>query len=221
MNSYLIVKNKKIGFIVEKVEIKQVSGAEDLSNDLVKISALLQKQLEGKYPVEQYEITLTSAAESAEKPLFTMIASSRSLLTGNISGVIIGIFLLLLLLLFRSLFTLAFFIIGIIILIIYMTVDYSIWKKKGIRKIEIDDSGLNLYRGANNIIERIEANQITVIDVFTKLNRKIVNIITDGKTDKSIPGVTFFSGSRVRITNDAFDDSVYSGFIERVQQFKK
>src|SRR4030042_4991017 len=176
MNSYLIVKNKKIGFIVEKVEIKQVSGAEDLSDDLVKISALLQKQLEGKYPVEQYEITLTSAAEIAEKPLFTMIASSRSLLTGNISGVIIGIFLLLMLLLFKSLFTLTFFIIGIIILITYMTVDYGIWKKKGIRKIEVDDDGLTLYRGTNHIVERIHIQQITGIDVFTKLNRKIVNI---------------------------------------------
>lgn len=169
--------------------------------------------------MDLYNFGMENLHDSSE--VFTIKASPHSILTTNIGGIIVGGFLFLLLLIFRSLYTMAFFIIGMTIIILYMIIDYAIWKNRGIRKIEIDGNGLTIHRGAKNIMQRIDAAQITDIDVFSKLNRKVVNIMLGGKINKDIPGVTFFAGPRIRITNDAFDDLDFVKLIERISQFKK
>jgi len=55
------------------------------------------------------------------------------------------------------------------------------------------------------------------VDFFSKGSRCIVNILTGGRADKIIPRVTVFSGSRVRLTDDAFSDREFGEFIEIVR----
>jgi len=98
--------------------------------------------------------------------------------------------------------------------------DYLVWKKKGIRVIEVDTQGINLYRGPQKRLERIEASQITDINFFKKVNRRIVTILTGGQMYRA-PGVTLFKGSRVRIADDSFNDKQFSIFIELIKQFRK
>ncbi|MBS4014907.1 MAG: hypothetical protein KGZ86_00485 [Candidatus Latescibacteria bacterium] len=151
---------------------------------------------------------------------FQMHASAQSLLTVNISGIIIGIILLLLLLTIRHLYTLGLFIVGIIVIAIYMISDYLIWQKRGIRTIELDANGITLYRGKNKTVQRIDRSQITEINFFKKIKRRIVTIMLGGQVIKPTPGITLFKGNRVRISNDSFNDNEFSIFIEKLKQLK-
>lgn len=154
------------------------------------------------------------------KENFRIQASKKHLLTVNLGGIILGIFLLLLLLIVRHLYTLGLFIVGIGILIVYMITDYLIWQNRGIRIIELDQDGITLYRGKNKTIQRIPRNQITNINIFKKLNRRIVTIILGGGIIKPAAGITLFKGERIRIADDAFDDNDFSALIKKLKQFK-
>jgi hypothetical protein len=101
-----------------------------------------------------------------------------------------------------------------------MYIDYKRWMKKGIQMVSIDTDGLTVYRGRELIQTRVDKKQITGINVFKKLNRRIVNILLGGYADKSLPGVTLFSGPRIRITDDAFREAEFGIFIEKLQEIK-
>lgn len=151
---------------------------------------------------------------------FRIQASKKHLLRVNLGGIILGIFLLLLLLIVRHLYTLSLFIVGIVILIVYMIADYLIWQHRGIRLIELDQDGITLYRGKNKTVQRIQRNQITDINIFKKLNRRIVTIILGGEIIKPAAGITLFKGERIRIADDAFNDNDFSVLIEKLKQLK-
>ncbi|MEO0075461.1 MAG: hypothetical protein ABIK31_05055 [candidate division WOR-3 bacterium] len=151
---------------------------------------------------------------------FRIQASKKHLLTVNLGGIILGVFLLLLLLMVRHRYTLGLLIVGIGILIIYMLADYLIWQNRGIRIIEIDQDGITLYRGKNKTIQSIQRNQITDINIFKKLNRRIVTIILGGEVIKPAAGITLFKGERIRIADDAFDDNDFTVLIEKLKQLK-
>ena len=108
----------------------------------------------------------------------------------------------------------------ILVLTAYVSVDYWLWLTRGVRAVEVDRQGINIYRGKAMNLTRIAAEQISGINVFKKLPRIIVNIMTGGAEER-LPGITLFSGPRVRITNDAFNDREFNEFVERIKKFEK
>ncbi|MCX7995843.1 MAG: hypothetical protein N3A65_08780 [candidate division WOR-3 bacterium] len=151
--------------------------------------------------------------------VFRIEGKIRYMVYTNFGGIIAGGILLFLLLRIRGSYTTVLFIIGLAILVLYMVIDFLIWEKKGIRVIEIDKNGISLYRGKEKKLTRVEKNQITDIDFFSKLGRRVINILTGGRKFKPFPGVTIFQGPRIRITDDAFNDSEFSIFVERLKSF--
>ncbi|MCK4352060.1 hypothetical protein KAW65_01485 [candidate division WOR-3 bacterium] len=159
--------------------------------------------------------------EEKQEEIFRMEASASSLLIVNIiGGIVAGGVLLFFLLAIRGLYASLIFIVMLLALALYFIIDYLRWRENGIRVIEIDESGINVYRGEQKQLSRIEASQITDINVFKKINRKVVNIILGGKVHKVLPGVTLFSGPRLRITNDAFEDKDFNTFVDRLKKLK-
>jgi uncharacterized membrane protein len=209
----LIVKDRSSGEIVERVAIEETTAGNRLTDELKTIADLMSKQLAEKYPVDRYEIIF----EDHPAPAFHMAASSRSLLVVNISAAVIGALLLAVLLVFRLLFAWPVFLVLLSILAAYLAVDYLVWQARGIRWVMIDGEGMTIFRGRQNRKIRILNSQITGVDVFSKTGRRVVNILTGGRAEKLMPGVTVFSGSRIRLTDDAFSDREFSEFIEIVK----
>ncbi|MEO0238280.1 MAG: hypothetical protein ABIN35_08625 [candidate division WOR-3 bacterium] len=114
----------------------------------------------------------------------------------------------------RLLYSRQAFIVIFIIFLIYMIIDHIIWETKGIRVVFLTDKGIFLKRGKKLKEEFIPYSDITGIDKFEKINRKIVNILLGGKANKYLfSQITIFSGKRLRITNDNFNDSVFDTFL--------
>jgi hypothetical protein len=210
---YLIVKDRSSGEIVERVTIEETTAGNRLTDELKTIADLMAKQLAEKYPADKYEIVYEDHPALA----FHMAASSRSLLTVNIAAVIIGGLLLAVFLVLRLFFAWPIFLVMLGILAAYMAVDYLVWQVRGIRWVLIDGEGMTIFRGRQNRKIRILNNQITGVNVFEKGARRVVNILTGGRAERLLPGVTVFSGSRIRLTDDAFNDREFGEFIEIVK----
>lgn len=224
---HIEIKDLTNGKIVKKFEFDVTSMSSLFNNDIQKIKQRYIDEMKNKYPSYQYQIIDMSEPEpkTEEKPvefsgIFRMEASARSLRMVNCSAIFLGIFLLFVVLFFRQIFTIGLFIFAACIIIIYMVGDYIIWQKNGIRVIEVDSQGINLYRGKAKRFERIEASQITDINVFKKVNRRIITILTGGQTYRA-PGVTLFSGPKIRIADDSFNSEQFTIFIEKIKQIKK
>ncbi len=145
--------------------------------------------------------------------IFTMKASQKFLIITNLSGLILGALIVFLFRKEKILFFLAF-----TILLIYMVGDFLIWLKIGIREIWINDREIIFLKGKNKEKILIDFKEIKEIDFFEKFGRRIINImIEDGKTIKLTPYITFFSGKRIRITDDAFNDKEFSAFVEKLK----
>lgn len=227
ISAYLVlVSERATGKIIDRAEIEETTPGNRLVEELGILTDLVKKQMEAKYPSDKYEV-LTEIPKNVEESVkqyantFRMEASSRSLFFTNLGGIIVGAVLLFLLLLLRHLYMFILFVIGVIIIVIYMTVDYIIWQKRGIRVIEIDEKGINLYRSKEKRLTKIEAGHITDINFFSKLNRRVVTILTGGTATKIMPGVTTFPGPRIRITDDSFNDKEFTVFMEKLKQFKR
>jgi hypothetical protein len=210
---YLIVKDRTSGAVVERVAIEETTAGNRLAAELKTIADLMAKQLAEKYPADRYEIVY----EDRPAATFRMTASSRSLLTVNIAAVIIGGMLLAVLLVLRLFFAWPIFLVMLGILAVYMAVDYLVWQSRGIRQVLIDGEGITVFRGRQYRKTRILNVQITGVNVFEKGARHVVNILTGGRAEKLVPGVTVFSGSRIRLTDDAFSDREFGEFIEIVK----
>ncbi|HEC79500.1 MAG TPA: hypothetical protein ENI34_10260 [candidate division WOR-3 bacterium] len=223
--SFLYVRDKETGKIVDKIEIEKTAftAGSEATERLSEIIGILKGRLREKYPAERYDITGPEPQELEGPALhpFKMEAKGHLLFFTNLGGVILGAVLLFLLLLLRHIYVFILFIIGVLGIILYMAVDYIIWWKKGIRAVEVDENGVVLYRGKHRRPVKLDFEQITGIDFFTKLNRRVITILTGGKALKVIPGITLFSGPRIRITDDTFGDDEFTVFIERLKQFKK
>ena len=141
-------------------------------------------------------------------------------MTTVVSALVWGIGLLLVVFLAaaRGLLSVAFIAYAVIGFSAYMLIDYLWWIKRGIRVVEVDAGGINLYRGKRLLLTRIEGGQITGVNRFDKLGRVIVNIMLGGAVTRG-PGVTLFSGPRLRITNDNFNNREFEQFVARAQKF--
>ncbi|MFH0992130.1 MAG: hypothetical protein V1799_19175 [bacterium] len=227
---FIFVIEKSTGAIIDKNEIEETTSGNRLDDELSFITEIARKQIERKYPSPQYEVVSYTgpnldhvlAAHPELNPQrakvnFRMEGSRKSLLIVNASGLMIGIVLIILLSIARQFAWSGFIILACTILFFYMLIDYILWEIRGIKLVEIDEEGVTFYRGIRKRKVRIEATQITGIDEFKKLHRKVVNILLGGEAEKVLPGVTIFAGPRLRITNDAFRDLEFNQFIERIR----
>jgi len=150
---------------------------------------------------------------------FRMEGSKGSVLVMNISGVILGMILGFFLLSVRLIFSPILFIVLVVVLISYMSWDYFNWRRNGVRALELDDNGIDLYKGEEKKLTRIEAKDITGMNISNKLGRRVVTIFTGGSAVKPLPGITFFTGPRIRVPEDAFDPKEFGVFIEKIRKF--
>lgn len=232
---FLIVKEIATGKIVDKAEL---SATGNIAGELSHLALLTKRQFENRYPSNKYFVTYEEAGSweelqikfendkkqiaqitghSESDDVFTMIGSRSNLFLINIGAMVAGIIILFFLLTIRLIYNPFIFILGIFVLFIYMFIDYKRWIKKGVQMVSIDNDGLTVYRGQKLLQNRVYKKQITGINVFKKINRRIVNILLGGYADSSIPGVTLFSGPRIRITDDAFSEAEFNIFIEKIR----
>lgn len=223
---FVVVKEISTGKIVDNAEL---SSTGNVVKDLTQTALLTKRNFERQYPPETYSITFEKAESweeiksknvPADNDTFRMTGSRTYQLIVNIAAMIGGTFIMFLLMTVRLLFNPFLFIVGIFILFLYLAIDYSIWLKKGIHKIEIDKNGFTVYYGTELIPARIDKRQITGINDFKKLNRRIVNILLGGYSDNSIPGVTLFSGPRIRITDEAFNEAEFRVFVKLIYDLR-
>ncbi|MFA5804770.1 MAG: hypothetical protein WC879_08995 [Melioribacteraceae bacterium] len=235
---FVIVKEISSEKIVDKAEL---SVNNNIGGELAHLAWLTKRQFENRYPPDQYYVSYEEANnwdelqlklqnesktiigtsdQSQSSETFTMIGSRSYLFLVNIGAMIAGTIILFFLLIIRLIYNPFLFILGIFILFIYMYIDYKRWMKKGIQMVSIDKDGLTVYRGQELIQTRVDKKQITGINVFKKLNRRIVNILLGGYADSSFPGITLFSGPRIRITDDAFREAEFGIFIEKLRELK-
>ena len=158
--------------------------------------------------------------ENGQKFFFSMDASTKGMFFVNGCVYIIGGLVILALSMLRGFFSIPAFLVMLAIFAAYMVADNLVWKANGIRRVEIDEEGMTFYRGKDNRPQRIENTQITGIDVFGKFNRRVINIFTGGGAIKPVPGITLFSGPRVRITNDLFDNDKFKQFMLIILRFE-
>jgi len=229
---YVLVREISSGKIVDKVEL---SLNQNIAGELAHLALATRKQCENKYPADKYFITyeeapgydellaklaLTDSSQNKNQNTFKMHASGYYLMIVNVSGFVLGAALLFLLLVIRVLYNPFLFIVGMMLIGFYLLFDYKKWMKKGIQLVEINTEGINIFRGSEMILSRIDKKQITGINVFKKIKRRIVNILLGGYADSSLPGVTLFSGPRIRITDDAFSEAEFGIFIEKLRELK-
>ncbi len=226
---FVLVKEIETGKIIDKAEI---SSTGNIGGELAHIASLTKRQLENRYPSDKYYVTFEAAeswqslqnklksTSSIDEEVFTMCGSRYNLFLINIGAMVGGTILLFLLLAVRLIYNPFIFILGVIILFLYLYIDIKRWMKKGIHTVKIDKNGFTVYRGIKNSPSRIGKEQITAINVFKKLNRKIVNILLGGYADTSLPGITFFSGPRIRITDDAFNQAEFAIFINKLKELR-
>lgn len=226
---FVIVKEIETGKIVDKVELRYT---DNIGGEVSHLAWLTKRQLENKYPFDKYSVTFEEAEnwDALQKNLnedsltnegvFTITGSRYLSFLTNVGAMIGGAILIFFLLTVRLLYDPTLFVLFMIILFFYLYFDHRRWVEKGIHKISITNNGLIVYYGRNLIPSRIDKNQITGINFFKKFNRRIINILLGGQADTSIPGVTLFSGPRIRITDDAFNDAEFTIFIKKLEQLK-
>lgn len=156
--------------------------------------------------------------EKSMKPELSITGKRGNLLFVNISGLIIGSVFLFFYLLARGLYALPVFVIMAAILAAYMFIDYIHWNKKGIRRIDLFEDSISFTFGKQQTVEKLSFDEITEIDFFKKLNRDIINFMRGGKVLKPVKGITFFSGPRIRLTDDAFDDKEFDLFKRKLKE---
>jgi hypothetical protein len=235
---FVIVKEILSGKIIDKAEL---SPTGNIAGELSHLALLTRRQFENRYPSDKYFVTYEEAGSweelqtkfendkkqiaqitghSESDNVFTMIGSRSYLFLVNIGAMIAGIIIFFFLLTIRLIYNPFIFILGIFVLFIYMFIDYNRWIKKGIQIVSIDNDGLTVYRGQKLLQTRVDKKQITGINVFKKINRRIVNILLGGYADSSLPGVTLFSGPRIRITDDAFGNTEFAIFLDKLKELK-
>jgi hypothetical protein len=214
---FVVVREKATGKEVERVRIEETTPGNKLDGELQTLQQLTVKVMESRYSPDCCEISQIN--EQKDKNIFfSMTASRGSLLVVNLGSVITGVILLFLLLLVRTIFTLGLFIVGSFMIAPYMLVDYLMWHKNGVRSVTVDSQGITLRRGEALISSRIMIEQFNEVNVYHKLNRAQVVIFTGGAPEKAAPGVTLFTGPRVRLTNDAFSDRDFDEFIRTLTE---
>jgi hypothetical protein len=225
---WVVVRDRGTGAAVMEKRLDFASFGSDnpLFPELVKN---YRHELEGQYPSAEFEIIDGPAADAAELiaragPIlppaspgtFRMQADSeRSMGMVNLLafGFIAVVAVVLTLLTGMAGGAVALFMAAIGA---FYLIDYLFFVRRGVRAVHMDADGITVYRGKRRAPTRIAAAQISGVNVFSKGPRVIVNIMTGGAASRAA-GVTLFSGPRVRLTNDAFNDDDFIRFIVLVK----
>lgn len=150
-----------------------------------------------------------------ENPIFSMDADSpkTSFFVNAAVTLIVGAILYFILFIRRITSSYAYFII-LAIIIAYQAMDFLIWYNKGIRRIEVREKRIVLFTGKEMKKQEVAVSDIKNVNLFRKVNRVTVNFLFEGGQAHRAPGVTLFSGKRLRITNDRFNDKEFDKFLE-------
>ncbi len=217
---YVRITDKSTGETIDRINI-QTTGVKKEEE----MKRIFKEVIEKGYTDDKYDVNVVSdqkkEVKTSSSAFFTIEASAKNILMVNIFGIITGSILLLIMMFLRNIYMIGLLLFGISVLIIYMVSDYLIWVKKGIRKIEIDENGINFYFGKENRLVRVEKQEIKDVDIFSKLNRRILNIVLQGGNVLRLPGMTFFSGDRIRIPEDAFNEKEFTELLRHFENFKK
>lgn len=154
--------------------------------------------------------------------LFQMKASRSSLLIVNGMTALFAVVILYFTLVQGFKFNLHALLLSGGLLVLYFIFDTIQWKANGIQMVEVDKESIRVYRGDKMKLTTLRPSDIKDVDVFAKLNRRVLNIMMEGAKKRDIiPGfLAFFTGPRVRITNDAFDEDFFEVFISLVKRMK-
>lgn len=104
-------------------------------------------------------------------------------------------------------------------LYVYAFADLILWLRSGIRIVEMDATGITLYRQSDQTPKRIDTNQITAVHVSRSLDRITVNILLRGASVTTFLGLKRYSGPRIRITVEPFDRKEFADFARRIANF--
>ncbi len=221
---FIVVKDRKSGNIIDKNEIDNADLSGDVRSQMEILSKAVLSKIEERYPRNDFEVLQGEAEDYPaflrangliENRVFSISASRSSLIWVNVGGFIGGSVIGGVCSIFLGP---AVFVTVVLCLAIYFTADFFIWLKRGIRKLELTDKTLDIYRGHGSYVSRIPLESIRSIDRFRKLSRQVVNIMIGGEALKPVPGITFFRGPRIRIVNDAFSDKEFDEFIKRLSE---
>ncbi|TXT42877.1 MAG: hypothetical protein FD137_2009 [Spirochaetes bacterium] len=103
------------------------------------------------------------------------------------------------------------------ILIAYMILDALVWKRRGVREVEVTSLAFKIRRGAE-LWQDFSFDQVSDFHVHVRGSRKSVQILLGEKVLK-VPGIiTLYPGPKIWITNDAFDDGEFDEFIRRMRR---
>jgi len=103
----------------------------------------------------------------------------------------------------------------------YVFNDLLLWLRKGVRAVELDSSGMTVYRKNAQAPERIKSDQLTGVYVSRFLDRTTVNIVLRGGTVRRFLGIRRYSGPRIRMTNEPYDRAQFPDFIRRVMSLRR
>lgn len=146
-----------------------------------------------------------------------MRAKVRSLLSVNVLAFLLGTLLFFLVFGLRSgSFLLPSILSGL--LFVFLCLDAIAWHFVGIRRIELRDDGINVWRGWREDFLGLSFWEISGIYEVASGARCFIHILTGGKV-KHFSGVHWVSGSRVSIGSDSFDTiefEVFRALLERM-----
>lgn len=208
----ILVRSRATGEIVERVSIDGTAGDPGMAEQLTQLQGIAREFVERKYGKGGYDFAIMPGG-----PSFVMSASARSMITVNAAGIVTGVVLLALLLFIRTIFALTVFVAGSLLLVGYMIADFLISRKRGIRSVEVDHRGITVTRGSSRTRSFIERARVSEIGVYRKIGRCVVVVFLGGKPQNMAPGVTLFTGERLRLANDAFDDGDFARFLEALR----
>lgn len=161
------------------------------------------------------------AMNQEQRVKFRMEAVEKSLISLNLYALAAGGLLIPVLLLLRNIWSAPTFLVMFLVLFLYLAWDYMNWIKNGIRAVELEDDGFVFYRGKNMGATRVNFSEVSDINFFEKLNSRVINILLQGgKAFCPLPGITLFSGPRIRITDETFDERRFIRFMEILRDIK-
>jgi hypothetical protein len=154
---------------------------------------------------------------SSASTTFRIEGTPRKFLSGYIGAAFLGVaflyFYIQVLLRTEMYYTLFF----VVPLFGYIFGGLALWIRRGVRVVELDEAGLNIFRGIKKTPVRIDVSQISGVHVTKSIDRTTVTIMLQGATVRRLLGMNFYSGPRVRIIDDAFNPTEFADFANRVR----
>lgn len=112
------------------------------------------------------------------------------------------------------------YVIVVVPLFAYVFSDLLIWLRRGVRTVEMDSTGFSVRLVRDQQPTHIDANQVTGVYVSRFLDRTTVNILLRGATVRRFLGIRRYTGPRIRLTNEPFDNAQFRDFLRRVTKLR-